>query len=411
MIVKFKDIAEFTAGQSPESKYYSKENGVPFLQGNRTFNRLYPDIDTYTTKVTKYAEKNSILMSVRAPVGDLNLAPCDLCIGRGLSKIKSKNGEDEFLYYALKYNMERLKKQGNGTTYDSVTRNIVEDFDMIIPDDKDSHIKIGKFLRKIDLLIENNNKLISKYLEISNKIYDYWFLQFDFPNTDGKPYKTSGGKMVYNKDYDSELPEGWTIKKLSECVSSEKNAIVDGPFGTQMKIEDYREAGVPVYEMEQLNDLFIIDDNKHFISKEKFQTVKRSSVKSGDIIISKTGTLGLLGIVKSRYDSGIIVSRLAKITPNNSIIGKYTLLILLKHLNKYGYWRKKSTGSTMPIINIDIINNVEIVMPDTDLLNKFENLITPMYEEIYNLQIKNKNLEKILNKLLPLLMSGQIKLK
>ena len=64
--------------------------------------------------------------------------------------------------------------------------------------------------------------------------------------------------MVYNKDYDSELPEGWTIKKLSECVSSEKNAIVDGPFGTQMKIEDYREAGVPVYEMEQLNDLFII---------------------------------------------------------------------------------------------------------------------------------------------------------
>ncbi|MDD4528052.1 MAG: restriction endonuclease subunit S, partial [Candidatus Margulisbacteria bacterium] len=74
MIVKFREIADFIAGQSPESKYYSDNDGVPFLQGNRTFGVFYPTIDTYTRKVTKMAKKGDILMSVRAPVGDLNFS-------------------------------------------------------------------------------------------------------------------------------------------------------------------------------------------------------------------------------------------------------------------------------------------------------------------------------------------------
>ena len=87
MKIKFKEIANFVAGQSPQSKYYTENEGTPFLQGNRTFGQFYPEIDTYTTKVTKMAKKGDILMSVRAPVGDLNFAPTDLCIGRGLSSI------------------------------------------------------------------------------------------------------------------------------------------------------------------------------------------------------------------------------------------------------------------------------------------------------------------------------------
>ena len=79
------EIANFVAGQSPKSEFYSANEGIPFLQGNRTFGMFYPKIDTYTTKTTKIAHEGDILMSVRAPVGDLNFAPCELCIGRGLS--------------------------------------------------------------------------------------------------------------------------------------------------------------------------------------------------------------------------------------------------------------------------------------------------------------------------------------
>ena len=117
-----------------EIKSYSKVDGIPFLQGNRTFGNLYPTIDTYTNKVTKLAKKGDVLMSVRAPVGDLNFAPCDLCIGRGLASIIAKDGENEFIYYALKYNINTLLKQGNGTTFDSVNKDIVNDLELIIPE-------------------------------------------------------------------------------------------------------------------------------------------------------------------------------------------------------------------------------------------------------------------------------------
>jgi hypothetical protein len=80
----------------------------------------------------------------------------------------------------------------------------------------------------------------------------------------------------------SDIPIGWSVKSLVDCISKEKNAIVDGPFGTQMKISEYVNKGVPVYEMEQLNGAFIVDNPKHFLTEEKYEEVKRSSVKNGD---------------------------------------------------------------------------------------------------------------------------------
>ena len=159
MKIKFKDLANFTAGQSPESKYYSTENGIPFLQGNRTFGMFYPTIDTYTSKITKMAKKGDILMSVRAPVGDLNFAPCDCCIGRGLAAISAKDGDNDFLFYALKHSINNLKKMSGGTTFDSVTRDIIENMDMIVPDDKKNRKFIAQLLKSIDSKIEINNHI------------------------------------------------------------------------------------------------------------------------------------------------------------------------------------------------------------------------------------------------------------
>ena len=85
---RLKDIAKITMGQSPKgTSYNNQRQGVPFLQGNKTFGSLYPVIDTWTTEPTKIAKKDSVLMSVRAPVGDLNIANDNICIGRGLCSI------------------------------------------------------------------------------------------------------------------------------------------------------------------------------------------------------------------------------------------------------------------------------------------------------------------------------------
>ena len=190
-------------------------------------------------------------------------------------------------------------------------------------------------------------------------------------------------------------------------VSEDKNAIVDGPFGTQLKVEEYCNEGIPVYEMEMLNNSFIVDDFQHYISEEKYQSVKRSTVKNGDIVISKTGTLGLLGIVCSEFEKGLIVSRLAKITPNELKLGKYTLFTYLNKLTNSGYWLNKAGGSTMPIINNSTLENVDVLYPNNDLFLRFEECIKPLYEKIYILQKQNKELQKLKKEEMALFLSGQ----
>ena len=98
--VELKSIADVTMGQSPKSEFYNDNfEGMPFLQGNKTFGDKYPSFELYTTSIKKVAKKSSVLMSVRAPVGDLNIAREDICIGRGVCGLQMKKGDNEFLYY------------------------------------------------------------------------------------------------------------------------------------------------------------------------------------------------------------------------------------------------------------------------------------------------------------------------
>jgi type I restriction enzyme S subunit len=196
--VKLGDIADVIAGQSPPSKYYSETQGTPFMQGNRTFGDKYPTIDTYTTKITKLAKKGDTLISVRAPVGDINVACCDLCIGRGLAGIRAKKGCNEFIYYILKTNVAKLLSKSSGTTFESINKFDLDNLELEIPDDYYQK-SIATLLSNLDRKIELNNSINKELEALAKTIYDYWFVQFDFPDENGKPYKSSDGEMVYNE--------------------------------------------------------------------------------------------------------------------------------------------------------------------------------------------------------------------
>ena len=179
---------------------------VRLLQGNRTFNNLYPTIDTYTTKITKQ-QKNDILFSVRAPVGEVNIAPFELCIGRGLSAIRSKNKDNKFLHYLLIYKLQDIHSKSTGTIFNSINKSTLENLEIKIPNEKFQKF-IGTLLRNIDNKIELNNKIISNLEELSQTLFKRWFVDFEFPDENGNPYKSSGGKMI-----DSELGKYLMIGK------------------------------------------------------------------------------------------------------------------------------------------------------------------------------------------------------
>jgi type I restriction enzyme S subunit len=400
--LKLSEIADVVAGQSPESIYYSKIEGVPFLQGNRTFGTLYPSIDTFTSKVTKLAKKDEVLISVRAPVGDLNFAPCDLCIGRGLASIKAKNGNNKFIYYALKYNVNNLLRQGSGTTFDSVNKDVINDLELIVPEDTTDRDKVAQVLSSLDSKIELNNRINSELEAMAKTLYDYWFVQFDFPDKNGKPYKTSGGKMVWNEELRREIPEGWDTKELNKLGD-----IIGGSTPSKAVEENFCVGnGMPWITPKDLS----INKGKKYITRGELDVteigLKSASLKimpAGTVLLSSRAPIGYLAISRSNVTTN---QGFKSFVPNSKFSTEfifYTIKNLIPEIEA------NSSGSTFQEVSTSTLRTIKTVFPSNDILTIFDKKIKPIFKQQDVLEEENQKLAELRDWLLPMLMNGQVK--
>lgn len=155
-----KNVATLIMGQSPPSSTYNKEEiGLPFLQGKAEFGEIYPSPDVYCSKPIKVAQRNDVLLSVRAPVGDVNIAPFRCCIGRGLSSIRSKSGRlyYRFLFYYLKFANRRFEALSMGSTFKAIRKREIENYKIPLPPLVEQQ-KIAEILSTIDSKVELDRK-------------------------------------------------------------------------------------------------------------------------------------------------------------------------------------------------------------------------------------------------------------
>ncbi|MBN1328584.1 MAG: restriction endonuclease subunit S [Candidatus Heimdallarchaeota archaeon] len=153
-VIEIEQIAELIMGQSPPgSSYNDKGQGMPFLQGKAEFGRISPQHIKYTTKPMKIAELNSILISVRAPVGDVNIANIKYCIGRGLASISFRKGDNLYLYYLLIHYKNYLELEGTGSTFKAITKNKLAKFKIPYPNITIQK-EVSMIINTIDLKIE-----------------------------------------------------------------------------------------------------------------------------------------------------------------------------------------------------------------------------------------------------------------
>ncbi len=226
MKIKFGEIADIQMGQSPSSSTYNAiGEGLPFYQGITEFGDKYPVKRMYTTKPTKIAQKGDILFSVRAPVGEVNIATERCCIGRGNASIRMNNGNQEYLYYLLKANKKNIRNYTSGTVFDSISGIELRNIEIDVEPNSEEQKRIANILSSFDNKIEilkKENKILE---DIAENIFKEWFVKYNFPNKDGKPYRDSNGKMI-----DSELgpiPDGWRVGKLGDyfpVITGKRNA-------------------------------------------------------------------------------------------------------------------------------------------------------------------------------------------
>lgn len=374
MECKLEDIANVTMGQSPKSEFYNNEgDGLPFLQGNRTFGRRYPTFDTYTTKITKRASAGDVIMSVRAPVGDLNITPVDMCLGRGVCGIRMKNGKQDFLYYLLKYNMQQLLNKEAGTVFGSVNRNDINGLVVDIPDDE-TQDKIASFLGQIDHKIENNEAINRNLLDQGRALYEDLISKYEIN------------------------------AKLSDLISSIETG--SRPKGGA------QESGVPSIGAEKIESFGVYDysGEKH-ISEEFFEKSKRGHILSGDVLLYKDGAYtGKTSMALNDFPHAkcAINEHVYKLNSNNNLYQFFLYFTLDNKKNRDYIYTLASSKAAQPGLNQTELLSVDIAMPVETSLIEFEKNVSEMMNMIASNAKENRKLTLLRDSLLPKLMSGEI---
>lgn len=301
--------------------------------------------------------------------------------------ITAKFGYDiDYIYYNLKINLEHLKKIAQGSQTKFLTMQILNTF-KVKDIDIEEQRKFSRILSNLDSKISLNNKIISELESIAKTIYDYWFLQFEFPNEEGKPYKSSGGKMVWNEELKREIPEGWKIKSIFD--------ISDVIYGVPLSVNKFSENGkFPVIRIRDIlsNSISAYTDE---LVDEKFLT------KTGDLLIGMDGNFQM----NFWFRNGDCVNqRITRIRE----IGYPNYLIMLQIKPFIEHKVDSVARSTVGHLSDKDIKNLKILLPDESNLYK-------IFKVILNKQIKvlieNQELTSFRDFLLPLLMNGQVSFK
>ena len=372
--VELKSIADVTMGQSPKSEFYNDNfEGMPFLQGNKTFGDKYPSFELYTTSIKKVAKKSSVLMSVRAPVGDLNIAKEDICIGRGVCGLQMKKGNNEFLYYLLKANISHLINKESGTVFGSINKNDIETFEVTLPEDSEDQMKILTILKNIDKKIEVCRNLNKNLEELMHVLFKKYFI-------DNNPFYV-------------ENDEKWNIIKLKDLIIRNRDKINDFDNWKDELLIDL--SNMPRFSIAISN----FDKGKKFTSN--IYKLNKYDLLFGSIR-PYFGKVGFSPI------NGVVTGTVHSFKPIDDIY--YSLVLsLISSKTFINYTVSVSKGTKMPSVKWDDFINYEFAIPD-DLskIGEYNKILLPLIHKIEKNILEIQRLTKLRDTLLPKLMSGEI---
>src|SRR5690606_36085683 len=219
-----------------------------------------------------------------------------------------KYNDIKYIYYLLKSLNLNDYKSGSGVP--TMNRNHLHPLRVIATKDLPTQQKIASVLSALDDKIELNNKINAELEAMAKTLYDYWFVQFEFPNADGKPYKSSGGKMVYNETLKREIPEGWEVKRLDEV----ENNIITGKTPSTSK-EEYFGGNIPFVTIDDIRKQLFIFKSERTLTKLGADSQKSKYLEYGDISVSCIGTVGVIGIVGTLCQTNQQINSITKLEP------------------------------------------------------------------------------------------------
>ncbi len=357
-MVRLGDVCAINMGQSPSSESYNEEkDGIPFYQGNADFGEIHPNVRFYCNKPTKIAHKNDVLLSVRAPIGAINIATEKCCIGRGLCAITEKENVSyyKYIYYVLKKGKSELIAKGTGSTFKAINKANLLDIRIPLPPlDVQKHI--ADTLDKTREIIDGYEKQLE---ELDNLIKATFYEMFGDPVANGSGWK----KVLIEEAYE----------------------IIDGDRGVNYpKQDDFSNKGYCVF----LNTGNVTTDGFNFdkvqyISMEKDKQLRKGKLSRGDIVFTTRGTVGNIAFYNNtipynivRINSGMVLLR------NKSYLSHPVFFChLFRNPSMIRYYETFLSGTAQPQLPITNLRKIKVILPPIDLQEKFTEIVTKIEEQ------------------------------
>ena len=305
---------------------------------------------------------------------------------------------DAFYLYSYLSQLD-LSNLDSGSTLPSMTKSAYESIVVKLPDLKIQKA-VATILFNIRKKLETNNKINQELEVMAKTLYDYWFVQFDFPDQNGKPYKSSGGKMVYHPELKREIPEGWGVAKVEDIAQT-------GSGGTpkSTNVSYYSNGEIPWINSGELEQT-VITSTSNFITEEGLNNSSAKLFPSGTILVAMYGaTAGKVSFLTFEASTNQAICAIML----TDIRMRYYLKNVIEDL--YQYLVKLSTGSARDNLSQDMIKNIKVVIPSNDILDRFYDFSNNIIKEITKKQQENEQLTQLRDWLLPMLMNGQVKVE
>ena len=273
--------------------------------------------------------------------------------------------------------------------------------------------QIAKVLSDLDAKVEINNKINQELEVMAKTLYDYWFVQFDFPDAKGKPYKSTGGKMVFNEELKREIPEGWEVNSFSNWIANDKS----GDWGKETKQGNYvnKVSCIRGADLNGLNGKGVVKSPTRFILEKNSHKL----LEIGDFIIeisggSPTQSTGRMALITKetleRFENPLICSNFCKAVTLKDKKALYNFAHEWNRLYDAGVlfgWEGKTSGIKNLLFE-SFVTNHRVSIPNSKIMEQFYDKAKPIHAQIQTNLKQNQKLSELRDWLLPMLMNGQI---
>ena len=406
---KVSEMINIIGGGTPKTKVSEYWDGdIPWLSVkdfNTNLRKVYDTEKCITQKglensSTKLLDEGDIIISARGTVGALAQLGKTMAFNQSCYGLRAKEmTTNDFVYYLLKNMIGNIQQNTHGSVFDTITRDTFDILKANLPPIQEQKA-IAHILTTLDDKIEINNQINKTLENMAQAIFKQWFVDFEFPNEEGEPYKSSGGEMV-----ESELgmiPKNWEVVKL-ETVCRE---ITRGFTSKYVEKSRFKNLNQKVNKGEMLEKQY------YKFLREDIEIPQNKFVKKYDILLNSLGqgTLGRLHFFIEDEENVVIDQHITIIRADHETSFDSYLYHLLSSSKYNQIFDGLVSGSTgMQMLNISKVRNLTVYMAPVDLQKEFDNRIKTLYKKKENLLYENEYLKLIRDALLPKLMSGEIR--